>query len=44
VWTNDRLNEMDAYIKPLFSYSKSGDEEILDMLNDDEESNEESNE
>lgn len=44
VWTNDRLNEMDAYIKPLFSYSKSGDEEILDMLNDDEESNEELNE
>lgn len=44
VWTNDRLNEMDAYIKPLFSYSKSGDEEILDMLNDDEENNEETNE
>ena len=36
VWTDDRIAELDEYIKPLFAYSKSGDEEIMDMLNEEE--------
>jgi RecA/RadA recombinase len=35
VWTDERIAELDEYIKPLFAYSKSGDEEVMDMLEDD---------
>lgn len=38
VWTEERLAELDEHIKPLFAYSKSGNEEIMDMLNEEEES------
>lgn len=32
VWTDERLAELDAYLMPLIAYSKTGDDEIIEMI------------
>lgn len=32
VWTDERLAELDAYLIPLIAYSKTGDDEIIEMI------------
>lgn len=32
VWTQERLDEMSAYLKPIFEYSKHGNDEVEDII------------